>query len=148
MTGFARSDRVGRLIQQLLSELLRRDISDPRLQGATITEVKVTRDLRVARVYFAAVGGAAAAVSMKKGFERALGFIKRSLGPRLGLRYMPELEFHYDESFDRGAHIERLLKAVRRPANDTDPAGETESGDETEPTDETDPTHGRTPAGD
>jgi len=50
MTGFARADRVAHLIQQIVAELLRRDISDPRLQAATITDVKVTRDLRVARV--------------------------------------------------------------------------------------------------
>ena len=136
MTGFVRADRVGHLIQQLLSELLRRDIRDPRLQSATITDVKVTRDLRVARIYFTAAGGAAAAGGMQKGFERASGFIKRSLGPRLGLRYMPELEFFYDDSFDRGDRIERLLKSVQPAA------------DETEPSDETDPPDGRTPASD
>ena len=136
MTGFARADRVARLIQQLLAELLQRELSDPRLQAATVTDVKVTRDLRVARVYFAAAGGAAAAADMARGFERASGFIKRSLGPRLGLRYMPEIEFYYDESFDRGARIDRLLKSVQPPGEDPDPPGET------------DPTDGRTAAGD
>ena len=135
MTGFARADRVAHLIQQIVAELLRRDISDPRLQAATITDVKVTRDLRVARVYFTAAGGAAAAADMTRGFERASGFIKRSLAPRLGLRYMPELEFFYDESFDRGARIERLLKSVRPP------------GEPTDPSEETDPTDGRPAAG-
>ena len=57
MTSLARSERVGGLIQQLLSELLRRDISDPRLALTTITGVKVTKDLRLARVYFATAGG-------------------------------------------------------------------------------------------
>jgi ribosome-binding factor A len=136
MTGFARADRVARLIQQLLAELLQRELSDPRLQSATVTDVKVTRDLRLARVYFTASGGAAAAAEMARGFERASGFIKRSLGPRLGLRYMPEIEFHYDESFDRGARIDRLLKSVQPPEERPDPNGET------------DPTDGRTAAGD
>ena len=129
MTGFARADRVAHLIQQLLAELLRRDISDPRLQAATITEVKVTRDLRVARIYFTAAGGAAMAADVGRGFERASGFIKRSLGPRLGLRYMPEIEFFYDESFDRGARIDRLLKSVQPPGEETDPPGETDPTD-------------------
>jgi ribosome-binding factor A len=146
MTGSVRSERVGHLIQQLLSELLRRDISDPRLQAVTITEVKVARDLRVARIYFTAVGGSAAAANMKAGFQRALGYIKRSLGPRLGLRYMPDLEFHYDESFDRGAHIERLLKAVRPPEADGEMSGDPESTDTLESPEETDPNDGPAPA--
>ncbi len=127
MTGFARADRVGHLIREILAELLRRDISDPRLQAATITDVTVTRDLRTARVYFAAAGGPQAADETARGFRRAAGFLKRSLGPRLGLRYMPELEFFYDDSFDRGARIDRLLREVR-PAGDGDDSPDDDSG--------------------
>jgi ribosome-binding factor A len=112
MTRFGRADRVGVLIQQVLSDLLHRDISDPRLKMATITQVQVTKDLRLARVFFAAAGGKAGAEEAVQGFRSAAGFIKRSLGPRLGLRYMPELEFLYDESFDQGARIDQLLKSI------------------------------------
>jgi ribosome-binding factor A len=112
MTNYARADRVGGLIQQILSDLLRRDISDPRLQMVTITQVKVTKDLRLARIYFAAAGGKTVAEDAAQGFRSAAGFIKRCLGPQLGLRYMPELEFFYDESFDHGARIDQLLKSI------------------------------------
>jgi ribosome-binding factor A len=112
MTGFSRADRVGGLIQQLLAELLQKDISDPRLQMATITAVKVTKDLRHARIYFASAGGKEQSEQTAQGFRSAAGFIKRHLGPRLGLRYMPELEFFYDESFDHGARIDQLLKSI------------------------------------
>ncbi len=112
MTGFSRADRVGGLIQQMLSELLQRDISDPRLQMATITAVKVTKDLRRARIFFASAGGREASEQTAQGFRSAAGFIKRHLGPRLGLRYMPELEFFYDDSFDHGARIDQLLKSI------------------------------------
>jgi ribosome-binding factor A len=112
MTGFSRADRVGGLIQQLLAELLQKDISDPRLQMATITAVKVTKDLRHARIYFASAGGKEHSEQTAQGFRSAAGFIKRHLGPRLGLRYMPELEFFYDESFDHGARIDQLLKSI------------------------------------
>ena len=112
MTGFSRADRVGGLIQQLLAEMLRKDISDPRLQSATITEVKVTKDLRLARIYFTSPGGKELAKQTVQGFRSAVGFIKRQLGPRLGLRYMPELEFFYDDSFDHGARIDQLLKSI------------------------------------
>jgi ribosome-binding factor A len=112
MTSFSRADRVGGLIQQLLAELLQKDISDPRLQMATITEVKVTRDLRRARIFFTSASGKELSEQTAQGFRSAAGFIKRHLGPRLGLRYMPDLEFFYDDSFDHGARIERLLKSL------------------------------------
>ena len=112
MTHFSRADRVGGLIQQLLAELLQKDISDPRLQMATITEVKMTKDLRRARIFFTSAGGQELSEQTVQGFRSAAGYIKRHLGPRLGLRYMPELEFFYDESFDHGARIDRLLKSI------------------------------------
>jgi ribosome-binding factor A len=112
MSGFSRAERVGALIQELLSEMLLREISDPRVRSATITGVRVTRDLRLARVYFATAAGSAAAAAAADGFRRASGFIKRGLGRQLGLRYTPDIEFFYDESFDRGAQIERLLKSL------------------------------------
>jgi ribosome-binding factor A len=112
MTGFSRADRVGGLIQQILAELLRKDISDPRLQMATITDVKLTKDLRLARIFFTSAGGKEHSEQTAQGFRSAAGFIKRHLGPRLGLRYMPELEFFYDDSFDHGARIDQLLKSI------------------------------------
>ena len=112
MTSLARSERVGGLIQQLLSELLRRDISDPRLTLTTITGVKVTKDLRLARVYFTTAGGKSTSDAAGEGFASAAGFIKRRLAGQLGLRYMPALEFFYDASFDHGAHIDQLLKSI------------------------------------
>ena len=121
MTGYSRADRVGALIQQVLSDLLRRDISDPRLQMATITHVKVTKDLRQARIYFGA-GGKDGAADAVQGFKSAASFIKRCLGPQLGLRYMPNLEFVYDESFDTGARIDRLLKSIVERTDETDPS--------------------------
>jgi ribosome-binding factor A len=120
MTRFSRADRVAGLMQQILSELLHKDISDPRLQMATITHVKVTKDLRLARVFFASAGGKAGCEQVAQGFRSAVGFIKRSLAPRLGLRYMPELEFHYDDSFDQGARIDQLLKSIASNKHDPD----------------------------
>jgi ribosome-binding factor A len=122
MTNFSRAERVGGLIQQLLAELLQKDISDPRLQMATITEVKVTKDLRRARIYFTSAGSQELSDQAVQGFRSAAGYIKRHLGPRLGLRYMPELEFFYDESFDHGARIDRLLKSISTSDHGPDPS--------------------------
>ncbi|MDA8140161.1 MAG: 30S ribosome-binding factor RbfA [Desulfobacteraceae bacterium] len=114
MRPFSRADRVGGLIKQTLAELLLRQISDPRLTGAVITGVKVTGDLRLAKIYFSAPGGEKGHQEAKEGFEQAHGFIKRELAQRLGLRYMPDLRFYYDASIDYGARIEELLKTVKQ----------------------------------
>ena len=78
--------------------------------------MKVTKDLRLARIYFAAAGGKDGAADAAQGFRSAAGFIKRHLGPQLGLRYMPELEFFYDESFDHGSPDRSIAEIDRRHA--------------------------------
>jgi len=113
MNSFARSDRVGVLIQQVISELLRKKIQDPRLKDATITEVKLSSDLRIAKIYFVVPGPAENKEDAKKGFQKALGYLKRSLGRQLNLRYMPDLQFYYDESFEYGSNIDRLLNSIK-----------------------------------
>jgi len=113
MTYFSRADRVSGLIQETLSDLLNKNIHDPRLQMATITRVKMSADLKLARVYFAIYGDDKKSEAAAKGFESARGFIKRILAPKLGLRYMPDLKFFYDDSFDYGSHIDQLLEKIK-----------------------------------
>lgn len=112
MKPFSRADRVGELIQQVLAEILTRSIKDPRLKMATITGVKMSKDLKIARIYFAISGGQKKIDNALVGFNSAMGYIKRVLASELELRYMPELKFFYDESFDYGARIESLLKSL------------------------------------
>ncbi|MBT8373236.1 MAG: 30S ribosome-binding factor RbfA [Desulfobacterales bacterium] len=112
MNAFSRADRVSGLIQEALSDLLKKSIHDPRLQMATITKVKMSADLKLARIYFAIFGDDQKSEDAVNGFDSARGFIKRNLASRLGLRYMPELKFFYDESLDYGTHIDQLLKKL------------------------------------
>ncbi len=118
MKPYSRSDRVGGLIKETMAELLQKQINDPRLAGVTITGVKMSRDLRIAKIYFATPEGEDAGHKAVDGFERARGFVKRELAQRLGLRYMPDLKFFYDTSIDYSARIEKLLKTVKQ--NDAD----------------------------
>jgi ribosome-binding factor A len=113
MKPFARSDRVSGQIQKVLSEILLKKIKDPRLEKASITNVKMSRDLRIARIYFVASGNKKSMEEAAEGFKSALGYVKRTLARRLGLRYMPDLKFFYDESFDYGSRIDKVLKAVK-----------------------------------
>jgi len=112
MMPFSRADRVSGLIQEVLSDLLKKDIHDPRLKMATITNVVMSRDLKLARVYFSIFGDSSKAQAAADGFESARGFIKRSIASKLSLRYMPDLKFFYDESFEYGSHIDELLRKI------------------------------------
>ena len=110
---FNRAERVGGQVQKVLAGLIRKGVNDPRLAQATITGVILSRDLRIAKVYVAAHGDAHDEQALLAGFQSAKGFIKRELARALGLRYMPELKFFYDASFDYGAHINRVLKSIQ-----------------------------------
>jgi ribosome-binding factor A len=114
MTPFSRADRVGGLIQEILSEILKKDIRDPRLEMTTITKVRMSSDLKLARIYFAVYGDSMRSKAAAEGFISAHGFIKRSLAHQLGLRYMPDLKFFYDDSMDYASHIDRLLKTISK----------------------------------
>jgi len=113
MKPFARSDRVSGQIQKVLSEILLKKVKDPRLENASITDVKMSRDLRIARIYFVAPGNKKSMEEAEEGFKSALGYVKRTLARQLGLRYMPDLKFFYDESFEYGLQIDKVLKAVK-----------------------------------
>lgn len=113
MTLFSRADRVAGQMQKILSEILLKDIKDPRLDMVTITGVKMSKDLKLARIYFTISGSGKSPEDALKGFKSAAGFLKRSLAGQLGLRYMPDISFFYDESFDYGARIESLLKTLK-----------------------------------
>lgn len=120
MKPYSRSDRVGELIQQILSGLLLKEIKDPRLSRVTITGVRMSRDLRIAKVYFCTHDGEKSRHNAMEGFNRAKGFIKKTLAGEMALRYMPEIQFYYDESFEYGAHIEKLIKSIKSDYGTTD----------------------------
>ena len=112
MKPFARSDRVGCQIQKVLSDILLKRVKDPRLKSASITGVKMSRDLRIARVYFITSDDKNTVDKTIDGFKSALGYVKYKLAAELGLRYMPELRFFYDESFEYGVHIDTILSRI------------------------------------
>ncbi len=105
-----RPERVGEMILRELSQMLLRDLRDPRLRGINVTRVRMTDDLRHARVFFSSLAGHARAAEAIAGFHRASGFIRREIGHALGLRYAPEFEFEFDPGPENAARIDRLLK--------------------------------------
>jgi ribosome-binding factor A len=107
-----RSARIGERIREELSLLLLRKVNDPGLAPVTVTEVSVTKDLRIAHVNYSALVAKEERPAVAKALRRSSGFLRRELGHLLGLRYAPELQFHYDDSFDRGARIDAILRGI------------------------------------
>jgi len=114
MKPFSRADRVGGQVQRALSDLLHKRIRDPRLKDATISEVKMSPDLKQAKIYYTVPDRENARRDALSGFKSASGFVKRTLANELGLRYMPDLKYFYDDSFDYGTKIDNLLKSLHK----------------------------------
>jgi len=104
-----RAERVGDQILREISDLLLKKIRDPRLKGVTLTEVRVSRDLRNACVYYSLFAEDEQREQAEKGFESAQGFIRKEIAERLRLRYVPKIQFKYDTSLEYGQRIDRLL---------------------------------------
>lgn len=112
MTSFKRADRVADLIKVEISDILLKMIRDPRIGLVTITGVKMTDDLRIAKVFFVEMGKDTVSNETINGLQKAKGFLKRELGKRLKLRYIPDVIFHYDPSFAYGNRIEKLIAEI------------------------------------
>lgn len=119
----SRPARIGEEIREELSLLLQREVKDPGVGFVTLTFVKVSADLQVARVYYTVLGDDKAKRESKRALERATPYLRRQISQRLRLRRSPELAFQYDESVERGERIESLIQEIhaaeRPPASDT-----------------------------
>lgn len=118
-----RPEKVEHFIKEELSEILRREVRDPRIGFVSVTDVEVSTDLRHARIFVSVLGDAAAKAATMDGLRSAVGYIRRELGGRLQMRHTPEITFRLDESIERGARVHRLLGEVVKehadaPGND------------------------------
>ena len=111
---YQRADRVGDLLLELIAELLTREIRDPRLHSITLTGVKVSKDLRHARVFFSVFGKAPDRAQASAGLSRAAGFIRAKIAEQLKLRFVPAIEFAYDETEEAAQRIDALLDGVKK----------------------------------
>jgi ribosome-binding factor A len=114
-----RQKRVEDQIQRELSDIVHRKVKDPRLTDLTITGVRVSADYMYADIYVYRLGGDPAALQEAMlGIQSASSYIRRELGSRLTIRFVPELRFHLDESIDYGDRIESLLAQIRQEKQD------------------------------
>jgi len=122
----SRPQRVADQIREELASLLVRGVKDPGIGFVTITWVKVSPDLQVARAYYTALGDAQSRRNTARALARAMPFLRREIASRLRLRRAPELSFQYDESVERGERIEQLFREIREQeaaAGDAAPGG-------------------------
>jgi len=108
-----RLERVNQLIKEEISMLLQREVKDPRLGFVTVTEVDVTADLKLAKVYVSVLGPEEQWVSSFRALESARGFVWNWLRRHLDLRVTPEIAFRPDRSMEHAAHIQSLLAGLR-----------------------------------
>jgi ribosome-binding factor A len=114
MTNFKRADRVADLLKREISDLLLKQVRDPRIGSVTVTGVKVTDDLRSARIFFVELGKDTCGADAQAGLQKATGFLRRELARRLQLRHVPEITFTYDPSFAYGNRIDTLLMEIHQ----------------------------------
>jgi len=111
-----RMDRVNELMKREISALLQRESQDPRLAFVTITGVKVTPDLQLARVSFSVLGPKANLAEVENGLNSARGFVRKLVGQRVELRRIPEIEFVYDPSMEYSDRVEQTLDDIKKEA--------------------------------
>jgi len=124
-----RAIRVGDVLLKELADLLMRRVKDPRVTGVTLTGIRVSNDLKYAKVYFSLIGDEQAIMEVQQGLESAKGFMKREIGRRMELKYVPDIVFKHDPSLATGERMEKLfqnMKAGRSSEGDKqeDPNGE------------------------
>ena len=109
-----RVERINELLRQEISQLLLRQIKDPRLRGViSVTQVNTSSDLRNAQVLLSVMGDTATKQSALEGVQSAATFIRRELRGRLALRYTPFLSFDLDDSLEQGEHLLRIMDRLR-----------------------------------
>jgi ribosome-binding factor A len=101
------------MVLRELSQMLIRDLKDPRLRGITLTSVKMSDDLRHGRVFFSHLEGQARADEATRGFRSADGFIRRTIGRALALRHIPQFDYEFDAGPENAARLDALLREER-----------------------------------
>ncbi len=124
-----KQERMSGRIRKILSQLILREVADPRLHGITITDVELDPELLFAKVYVNALGEEERQAEVMLALERAKGYLRREVAHRIRLRKAPELIFRWDESLARGERINAILSTLDIPAEEVT---ETDNDDDIE----------------
>ncbi|MBI3949609.1 MAG: 30S ribosome-binding factor RbfA [Acidobacteria bacterium] len=104
-----RPARIAELLKEEITQIINYELADKRIRPATVTYLKLSPDLRHARVYVSLLGSREEIEETIRRLNRATGFIRSQLYPRLYLRFVPQLTFHYDDTLEKAERLEKLL---------------------------------------
>lgn len=121
-----RAQRISERLQEELSEMIIYEISDPRLEGISVTGVKIDRELAFADIYVSALEGSSRSKEILEGLDHAQGFLRHELSQRVELRSFPRLRFHWDPTLEKAQKIEQLIASL---SSEGKTSGETVGGD-------------------
>ena len=121
---FSRKDRVSEQIRRELAELIRTELKDPRVGMISITDVEVTADYAHAKVFFSTLAGSESQPGVMTGLQKASGFLRRELGKRISIHMTPQLHFVFDQSLERGADMDQLIKEALTISASSSPESE------------------------
>ncbi len=110
---YKRTDRINSLLQRELAQIVSEELTDPRIAFATVTAVQTTSDLRTARVHVSVLGDDDERRATLTALERAKHHLRKVLGDRTELRYVPEIVFVEDRTAERAARISSLLRQAQ-----------------------------------
>jgi len=96
-----------------VAELLIHKVKDPRIKGVTLTGVDLSSDLKYAKIFFSIIGNQDEVIKAKAGLDSAKGYIKREIGLRYELRYVPDINFVHDPTLETGEKMEKLFERLR-----------------------------------
>ncbi len=117
--GGGRLRKIEAELQRVLAELIVREVKDPRVGNVTITGVRLSPDKSVAKVFYAPFVSAHPQEEVQSGLARAAGFLRGEAGRRLGLRHAPRLDFVFDDTTQKAAHLTGLIdRAVAQDSKD------------------------------
>ncbi len=107
-----RMEKVNQQVKREVGKIIQQDLSDPRVEFVTVTEVDVSPDLHNAKVYFSVLGDGASAEKAKSGLSAAKGMIRHLVAKRMQIRRIPDFTFHFDKSIEASVRIDQTIKEI------------------------------------
>lgn len=108
-----RAIRVGELLKEEISQIILREMKDPRIAFVSVTDVKVSGDLRHAKVFVSVFGTDKEKEETMEGLDKATGYIRKLVGERVKIHHTPEIIFRYDDSIEQGVHISKIINNLK-----------------------------------